>query len=244
MRALIAIPLFALLSGCAVQHETLRQYGDYELEGQLLKGFKVSAPGAAPMSALPACVATIVSNDPVTLSDSAGSFVGAYTGAYYQIGSRREVGGGNTIQYISPGGEDLVAKGATMYSSALIQRSVRFTLRVQSAGQERIYQFSGIEQAQTSTGYMPNTGYNRVHAMPGGGAGHVLGSLKAIVNDLESCIGSTPPPIHATPATQPSAPAALAEHHGTTKEQRIQQLLQQNLPYDEYQKRYREIMNE
>lgn len=241
MRALIAIPLFALLSGCAVQHETLRQYGDYELEGQLLKGFKVSAPGAAPMSALPGCVASIVSNDPVTLSDSAGSFVGAYTGNYYQAGSRREVGGGNVIQYISPGGEDIVAKGTTMYTSGLVQRSVRFTLRIRDLGPGRLYQFSGIEQAQTSTGIVPNTGYNRVHAAPGGGAGHVLGSLKTVTGDLEACIG---PARSSLPAATGGAPAAPAGQSSAYKEQQLRELSQQNLPYEEYQKRYRQIMGE
>jgi hypothetical protein len=241
MRAPITVSLIALLSGCAVQHETLRQYGDYELEGQLLKGFKVSAAGAAPMSALPGCVASTISNDPVTLSDSAGSFVGAYTGTYYQVGSRREVGGGNIIQYISPGGEDIVAKGATMYSSGLIQRSVRFTLRIRDLGPGRLYQFSGIEQAQTSTGYMPNSGYNRVHAAPGGGAGHVLGSLKSITADLESCIGSTPAGSPAATTNQSPAPAGASSAY---KDQQLRELSQQNLPYEEYQKRYRQIMGE
>lgn len=242
MRKLV-ITLSALaLSGCAIQHGELARYGDYELDGQLLKSFKVSAAGAAPIAALPGCVASTVTNDPVLLSDSAGSFVGAYTGRYYQAGSRREVGGGNTIQYVSPDGADLVAKGATMYASGLIQRSVRFTLRIRDQGQGRLYQFSGIEQAQTSTGSMPNTGYNRVHVAFGGGAEHVISSLKSITTDLESCIGSTlaSPPA----ATQPPQAAGQPLTEQAYKADQLDQLRRQNLTYEEYQQRYREIMGE
>lgn len=177
-----------VLSGCAIQHETLAQYGDYKLDGDLLKTFSVEHSGMANLGALPGCVAGTLTNDAVNIGDSSGSFVGQYTGNYYSIGSNREIGGGSTLQYVSQDGSEVVAKGTTRYTSGIVERVVRFTVKIKDDGQKRSYQFTNLEQVQTQTGLTPNTGYSRIHARPGGGAGHVLGSLKSVAGEIDACL--------------------------------------------------------
>ena len=177
-----------LVSGCAVQHKALAQYGDYTLEGEILSGASFEHQGLANPGSLPGCVASTISNDSVSLTDATGSFVGGYTGNYYHSNNSREVGGGNVLQYVSDSGSEVVAKGSTQYTSGMVQRSVRFSVRIKDDGEKRSYVFSNLQQAQLSTGYANNTGYNPIHARPGGGAEHVMLSLKQVAASVDACM--------------------------------------------------------
>lgn len=186
-----AIVLLAVVSasGCSMTPKDLSRYGDVELDGNYLRSLSITKPNGASNEKLPMCMATNVKNESVTLSDSSGSFTGAYTGTYYRAGSSSQVGGGNVLQYISPDQKKVVAKGATSYSSAMIDRSVRFTLSVQpsSAGGTE-YKFTGIQQAQMSTGSSANTGYFNVHTLTGGGSEEVAGSLQSVASAIDACL--------------------------------------------------------
>lgn len=189
MRNIVAGCLGALLvTGCAVQHDTLAKYGDYELSGDILVGYSVESVYVSGGRSVPACVASAVQNESITLSDSAGSFVGAYTGTYYQANKSREAGGGTVIQHASADGSEVVARGVTRYKAGLIERAVRFTLMTEVVGARVTYAFSNLEQAQTNTGYAANAGFHSIHARPGGGAGQVLESLKDVAAEIDQCM--------------------------------------------------------
>lgn len=189
LRNMVALAFMLAVGGCSTAPKDLSMYGQAELDGSYLKSLTITKSGDFKTGKMPSCVASTVRNDSVSLNDASGSFVGTYTGRYYSAETNRETGGGSVIQYVSPDETTVVAKGATGYVSAMIARSVRYTMMMQElkdGGRE--YKFSGIQQAQLSTGYMANSGYSPVHTMIGGGSEEVAESLKAVADELEICI--------------------------------------------------------
>lgn len=94
-----------------------------------------------------ACIAQVVTNRSVTLGDSSGSFVGAYTGKYYSVEHTRETGGGDVILHASD--RAVVAQGVTQYNTgAFVGRALRYTVTITDGG----YEFANIEQAITDSG--------------------------------------------------------------------------------------------
>lgn len=87
-------------------------------------------------------------------------------------------------QYVAPDGSEIVARGETKFSTALIERSLRFTLTINQGAKDRVYKFTGIEQAGTTNGY----GYHKIAAMAGTGIDDALGALNKVVDELESCL--------------------------------------------------------
>jgi hypothetical protein len=187
-RIAAVVLVLATLGGCASGIQNLYKYGQPGLDGNYLKSFEVSGSGPAAPGKMAACAAGAVRNDPVSLSDSSKTFLGAHTGNYYQAGTNREVGGGGAIQYVAPDESSIVAKGETGYTSAMVSRSVRYTVTIKSSGPERKYLFAGIQQAQLDTGSMVNAGYSPVHVMMGGGSEDVARSLSAVAEEIETCI--------------------------------------------------------
>ena len=180
--------LAATLYGCTVNQATLQQYGDVKLDGNLLKSITITHNEIAEIGKLPACVASNVTNESVSVHDTAGSFVGSYTGNYYQVNRAREVGGGNIIQYISQDGTEVIARGTMRYTAAMIERATRFTLSIKDDGISRKYIFNNVEVAQMNTGNWPNSGYQKAAMNPGTGGGHILKNMKALANDIDSCM--------------------------------------------------------
>lgn len=176
------------LSGCAVKPQSLAQYGDVKLEGNVLTSLIIEHTEPANFDKLPFCVASTVTNESIMVSDSAGSFVGAYTGNHYQYNRSQEVGGGNVIQFISKDGNSVVARGTTRYWAGMIERAVRFTVSIKDDGLSRSYRFTGVEVAQISSGSWPNSGYMKAAMNLGTGGAHALGNMKKIANDIDVCL--------------------------------------------------------
>src|SRR5690606_20004483 len=187
-RTLIIAGLVVILTGCAANPQNLKQYGDVKLNGNVLHSLTVTHIEPANLGKLPVCVASTVTNESVMVSDSAGSFVGAYTGNYYQTNHSQEVGGGNVMQFVSPDGSEVVARGTTRYWAAMIERAVRFTISIKDDGISRTYRFTGVEVAQINSGTWPNSGYMKAAMNPGTGGGHALKNMKQIADDIDSCL--------------------------------------------------------
>ena len=183
MRSAAVALLAVMISGCATSPSDLAKYGEVELESQNVKSLTVTRDGPAKSGSLPKCVAITIRNDSVTMTQS-GGYVGAYTGNYYQTASSQEVGGGSVAQYVAADGSAVVARGETRFTTALVERSLRYTVSINQAPNSRIYKFTGIEQAGTANGY----GYHKIAAMAGTGVETALASLGGIVEELESCM--------------------------------------------------------
>ncbi len=178
----------AMLAGCAVKPENLAQYGNVQLDGNVLRSLSIEHSEPASLGKLPFCVASTVMNESIMVSDSAGSFVGAYTGNFYQFNQSKEVGGGNVLQFVSQDGTEVVARGTTRYWAAMIERAVRFTVTIKDDGISRHYKFTGVEVAQINSGSWPNSGYMKAAMNPGTGGGHALKNIKQIAEDIDACL--------------------------------------------------------
>ena len=138
------------------------------------------------------CIALNINNNEYTLSDSSRSFVGAYTGTYYNITSQRQAGGGDALIYsddvtaIGNGSTD----GTFTFGLVPIKKIVTFKVEVNIDAGKQSITFNDIQAAQESTGSAVNDGFNRVGAWPGAKPVFVYELLETTANKLKSCLSS------------------------------------------------------
>ena len=187
---ILAVVAVAVLSGCAYSRmpELSKYQAEYvsDYSAELVSAVVFKRPGSS--GDLVQCIAETVSNQGVTLRDSAGSFVGAATGRYYSASNSAHVGGGDVLQYVSADGKSVVANGSTQYSSGFVSRSVRYKLSAQQKADERVYRFADLSQAQLNTGSAANYGYGGVGAWSGANPDLALASLEQVSAKIEACL--------------------------------------------------------
>ena len=136
------------------------------------------------------CIALIVNNSEYTLTDSSKSFVGQYTGNFYNIDNQRQVGGGQSLVYsddtsaIASGSVD----GTFVLGLATIKKIVKFKVEAQTSQKGILINFTNIQAAQKSTGYAKNDGFNKVGAWPGAKPVFVYNLLKDVASNIHLCI--------------------------------------------------------
>lgn len=138
------------------------------------------------------CLALIVDNKEYTLSDSSSSFVGAYTGNYYNIEKQRQVGGGQSLIYSDE--KSAISKGSTegifTFGMVPITKIVTFKVEVNTTEGKRSINFTDIRAAQKSTGAASNDGFNRVGAWSGAKPVFVYDLLNKVSNEIKSCLSA------------------------------------------------------
>lgn len=143
--------------------------------------------------ALPFCVAQTVATDEATLVDSSGSFVGAFTGTYYERTNVRKAGSIDGLRFASSDGNELVVEGTAGYTTGEIiplQYSVRYTLAIEGQAESTAYVFTDIQQAQLNTGVLANTGYDPVGAWKGAHPSEVHSALSAVADRVSDCVAA------------------------------------------------------
>lgn len=172
MKWIFAIMAVVTLSGCVTAQrssELATRPGVIFSESQpgwfAISGAEIERVGShASHDGMGACLATHVNNSSVQLSDSSRSFVGSYTGNYYNINSSRSESAEQPVRFISANGSEAVVRGQTSYTYtyglAAITRVVRFTLNIKQSPTVNRYTFGNIEAAQTNTGVVANTGFS------------------------------------------------------------------------------------
>jgi hypothetical protein len=149
-----------------------------------------ATPSTVPFSKLKLCVAEAVSNDAVTLRDSAGSFVGAATGRYYETNNQHEVSGGNVFKYLDDDLGVLIAGGVADGGSDalhLIKHVVKFELRAGVKPDGISLVFSHISSAQQDTGSMANVGFTPVGTWWGAGTAKAITGIEAVGARIKTC---------------------------------------------------------
>lgn len=142
-------------------------------------------------SELKLCVAESISNDAVTLKDSSNSFVGPFTGTYYQHTNSQTVQGGNVFKYIDDRASALIATGTTdggQTALGLTRDIVKFDLKASSRDTDVKLKFSNITRAQQDTGNASNTGFQPVGTWSGAGAKRIYTSLQAVAEKIKTCL--------------------------------------------------------
>lgn len=192
MRNTIFITMLAgLIAGCTTERmQLLNQYqAEYApwASGESITSVTFTRTGGS--GSLPQCIAEIVSNQGETISDSSGSFFGAYTGNYYSRNNSQQVTGGNVLEHTSTDGKTVVSSGSTRYqASALVARSVRFKLTAKKTDNGVDYRFSSLQQAQLNSGAAANTGYNPIGSWSGANPDLAMKSLSDLTDQINECM--------------------------------------------------------
>ena len=137
------------------------------------------------------CVAENVSNNAVSLQDSAGSFVGPATGTYYRDANSQTVQGGTVFKYIDDSTSTLIASGTAdggTSSLGLVHDLLKFDLKIVTAGEAVTIRFSNILRAQQNTGSLVNDGFQPVGTWKGSRFQHVYASLEGVAGKMRSCL--------------------------------------------------------
>jgi hypothetical protein len=136
------------------------------------------------------CLALVVNNNEQTLTDSSNSFVGAYTGNYYNIEKSRQAGGGQSLLYSDE--KSAIAKGNTKgtftFGLAPITKIVSFKVEVNATPENRFIKFTDVQAAQESTGVINNTGFSKAGAWSGAEPVFVYNLLNKVSDDIKSCM--------------------------------------------------------
>jgi hypothetical protein len=154
---------------------------DFSYSGDQPKDFKK----------LKMCIAENITNDAVSLQDSAGSFVGPATGTYYHNTNSQTAQGGAVFKYVDDDSSALIASGTADGGSTafgLTRDIVRFDLKAAIDDKVITLRFNNITRAQKNTGTLANDGFTPVGMWRGAGAQKVYASLEAIASKLKTCI--------------------------------------------------------
>ena len=189
---------FAVLeaSGCAMQPVELPsnvvQSRGPQGEAYIDKvDFSYARTTSTDFGKLKLCIAENVQHNETNLHDSAGSFVGRYTGTYYQTDHRQVIGGGQVFKLVDDASAVLIATGVTIVppsGMALSPEYVRYELKTSAKDKQVGLTFFSITRAQQNSGILSNNGFQSVGIWPGSRASDVYASLERIANKIKNCL--------------------------------------------------------
>ena len=195
-RSMLGFPpavLALALAGCATPtlppNARTTTAGGVTLVDQI--DFSYAKPAPADFGQLKLCALQVVSNDAVTLQDSAGSFVGRFTGIYYQTDHRQTAGGGATLKYVDDQRRTLIANGTVIAPPGggfLSPLAIRFELKASTSANQVGLVFYKLEQSQQRTGFLANTGFSPVGVWSGSRADAVYMKLQEQAEAIKSCM--------------------------------------------------------
>lgn len=153
--------------------------------------FSYQAEHDIPFAAMKLCVAETISNNPVTLTDSAGSFVGPATGIYYSNDKSQTIAGGSIFKYADDASSTMIATGTADGGPAawgLTRDILKFDLKVATSGTGVTLKFSNVLRAQQSTGSGMNDGFQPVGTWKGAKPLQVYSVLESIAAKIKTCL--------------------------------------------------------
>ena len=153
--------------------------------------FSYEAQKSIEFSKLKLCIAENISNDDVTLTDSAGSFVGSYTGKYYRMENNKTVSGKDIFKYIDDGSSTVLVNGRTIANGEKLLTAtdiVKFELKSMLSGNKVTLLFSKITRAQQDTGSLQNNGFSPVGVWVGSRAQGTYDALDQVSKKIKTCL--------------------------------------------------------
>lgn len=137
------------------------------------------------------CAATTFTNDSVIVKDNAGSFVGAYTGLYYQKHNSQQLSGGNIFKLVDDQANTLVATGnkkGKPQQGGLIVDYIKYDAKVSLNNNRIEFVFQNIQAAQQNTGTSANDGFRQIGTWSGARAPAALETLDSLVTTFKNCL--------------------------------------------------------
>jgi hypothetical protein len=154
--------------------------------------YSFEATSPVPFSKIKLCVAENVSNNAVSLTDSAGAFVAS--GNYYSTPKSQTVQGGGIFKFVDDTQFVLIAMGTLDGGSTalgLTRNIVKFDLKAGSNEKQVTLKFSNITRAQQNTGNLANDGFQPLGTWKGSGYLKILTALDGLANKVRSCVSGT-----------------------------------------------------
>lgn len=183
---------FILLGGCAAQiplpsNVTITKAGYVFVMDKI--DFSYSPKNNVAFSKAKMCIAENISNNDVTLRDSAGSFVGAYTGTYYQNSNVQQIAGKELFKYVDDSSSVLIANATTIADTMfLIKDVIKFEVKLGINDKNINLVFSNIKRAQQNSGSMSNNGFDNVAVSSGARSDKIYAHLEGISNKIKQCL--------------------------------------------------------
>lgn len=137
------------------------------------------------------CIAQHIQNEGVSLDDSSGSFVGPYTGHYYQINNSRTTQSGQALVMADDELKTVIARGVVPFDGAdffKLKHYLKFAMKTSIKANNINIEFTQLSAAQADTGYMSNNGFGPVGAWGGGPAGGAYKATETVANTIFACI--------------------------------------------------------
>lgn len=197
MKKLILVGVFgALLGGCSSTPISLPEnisttptgMGQSTYIDKINHSFATANP--ASFEKLKLCAVETFSNESILLQDSAGSFVGAYTGNYYNRANSQQIQGGNIFKYEDKGSLTFVATGNTKtkpQQGGVIVDFVKYDAKVSIKNNTVELVFQNINAAQQNTGAASNSGYRQVGTWSGARAPGVISAIDTLAVKFKNC---------------------------------------------------------
>lgn len=196
MKKCTLLTAFVLASGCAVHPDPNLPKnavieptpGHYDHVKELKYSFKTT-PNT--QKKLKECVAINVENPQVNLSDDSRSFVGAYSGTYYQAGNRSTIAGGQVLRFASK--DKVVADGrVNSYHTAnfgvRINYTNQFKLIIDASKPTTTVLFTDLKRAQLSTGGFSNDGFGYIYTLDALYPSKSTQAIEGIYKKLKACL--------------------------------------------------------
>lgn len=184
-----------VLTGCAPiinrNHGSLGEltYTEYMNKYEFLNTYTINGSINKSIKDVNVCVLQNIRDKDVVLSDNANSFVGS-TGRYYNLTSSTN-SYGNSQKYIND--DVIIINGFTQYQNQQslipVTNYVRYTLSVKKDKTNIQYIFNNITQAQSTTGSVPNNGFNPIGNWDGANPSVILKTLNDEIKKIEVCLG-------------------------------------------------------
>ena len=152
--------------------------------------FEYTAKQPIDFSYVKLCVAQNIKYDSVRLSDSSASFVGSYTGNYYNIAKSTTEQARDSIILVDDSKGFIIARGTTQPFSANlgVSRIARFIISIETDGNKLSMLLDNVEQAQLNTGAAQNSGFSTVGTWFGSGFDYAYSAITATKDSLTSCL--------------------------------------------------------
>lgn len=153
------------------------------------KSFQVTSE--VPFEKIKACSADVFTNESVVLIDSAGSFVGIYTGNYYQNKNSAVVQGGNLFKYVDENGKSLIANGRIKtkpQQGGLIVDIIQYEAKISLNNNNINLKFKNLKAAQENTGGISNLGFRNIGTWSGARAPAAISAIDQVANKFQNCV--------------------------------------------------------
>ncbi|RZG63973.1 hypothetical protein EXE25_18105 [Acinetobacter bouvetii] len=142
-------------------------------------------------SNLKVCAATTFQNESITIRDSAGSFVGAYSGNYYQQNNKQQINGGDVFKLIDEQTNTIVITGnkkTKPQHGGLIIDFIKYDAKISLNNNRVQLLFQNIQAAQQSTGSLSNDGFRPIGTWSGARAPAAIETIEQLAVSFRNCL--------------------------------------------------------